>query len=156
MAPLSALDVARWFLMRNNVNVKQYDEEMLTHLKIQKLLYYAQGVFLAYTGSKLFDEDIYAWDHGPVVRQVYDAYKVFGPDPIKCEPTGDDSTIFEKVAQDPRIGEVLETVHNFYGKYSAWRLREMTHDEKPWRQTPRNEIISEELIKDYFSKEVLE
>ena len=38
------------------------------------------------------------------------------------------------------------------GKYSAWGLRNMTHQEDPWLKTQRNEEIPLPLIKDYFEK----
>ncbi|MBC7078272.1 MAG: DUF4065 domain-containing protein, partial [Synergistales bacterium] len=30
--------------------------------------------------------------------------------------------------------ELLNEVQQIYGQYSAWRLREMTHEETPWRK----------------------
>jgi uncharacterized phage-associated protein len=45
------------------------------------------------------------------------------------------------------IDQVLED----YGKYTGGQLSELTHREVPWRDTPKNEIISKSLIKDYYS-----
>ena len=43
-----AIEIARWFLIRNYMEEQQDEEvEKMTNLKIQKLLYYAQGVHLA-------------------------------------------------------------------------------------------------------------
>ena len=42
-------------------------------MKLQKLLYFAQGHHLADFGELLFREDIEAWKYGPVVRVVYEA-----------------------------------------------------------------------------------
>ncbi|MCI8513016.1 MAG: DUF4065 domain-containing protein [Lachnospiraceae bacterium] len=50
----------------------------IANLKLQKLLYYAQGCFLAVAGAPLFLEDILAWQHGPVVEPVYYQYKGYG------------------------------------------------------------------------------
>lgn len=156
MAEFSAKEIARWFLARNNVNVLQYDDELLTHLKLQKLLYYAQGVFLAYKGGEaLFGEDIMAWEHGPVVPEVYQQYKSCGREGIEFNPTEDDREILRKVDQDEDVQNVLEMVFDHYGKYTAWHLREMTHSEKPWRTTTSNAVITKGKIQQYFEEEVL-
>ena len=47
---------------------------------------------------------------------------------------------------------VLEEVYDVFGKYSAWGLRNMIHQEDPWLKTQRNEEIPLPLIKDYFEK----
>jgi uncharacterized phage-associated protein len=47
----------------------------LTNLKLQKLLYYAQGWYLAIHDEALFDERIEAWPRGPVVPPVYGSFK---------------------------------------------------------------------------------
>lgn len=157
MGRLTALDVSRWLLMRNNINVRLFGDELLTHLKIQKLLYYAQGIFLAYTnGQELFDEDIYAWEHGPVVPEVYDVYKENKGNEIEYIKTEHDDILLEEVSNEEKLKDVLEAVFINYGKYSAWHLRNMTHEEKPWKTTPLNQIIEKDLIKKFFDEEVLE
>ncbi len=50
----------------------------VSNLKLQKLLYYSQGFHLALFNRPLFEEDILAWEHGPVVREVYRRYSRFG------------------------------------------------------------------------------
>ena len=50
------------------------DEDGLTHLKLQKLCYYAQVFHLALIGRRLFDEQLLAWDHGPVTRSIWDRF----------------------------------------------------------------------------------
>lgn len=157
MSKLTAYEVSRWFLMKNNINVRQYGDELLTHLKIQKLLYYAQGIFLAYTnGIELFEEEIYAWEHGPVVPDVYNIYKINKGNEIEYINDEEDIKILEKVTNDEDLRDVLEAVFENYGKYSAWHLRNMTHEEKPWKSTPLSQIISKNIIRDYFEKEILE
>ena len=38
----------------------------ITHLKLQKLLYFCYGCYLARTGEELFAEPLEAWPKGPV------------------------------------------------------------------------------------------
>ena len=51
--------------------------------------------------------------------------------------------------------ELLSEVYDTFGQYSAWKLRNMTHQEAPWQETPQNGTISTEKIKNYFEKEYL-
>ncbi len=154
---LRAKEVAKWFLLRNKVEQDQ-DEcvESISNLKLQKLLYYAQGIHLAVTDEILFEEDIYAWKHGPVVPDVYDEYKVNKGNPIEVLEDKNNYELTIKVQNDKKAADTLEFVFNEYGQYSAWGLRNMTHNERPWKETPLQNIIDVNLIKDYFREEVVE
>jgi len=153
---MTAKEVARWFLLRNDIEADFGDTDLITHLKLQKLLYYAQGIALAVFGKPIFDEDILAWKHGPVVLSVYEEYKECGSDPIEVIRTEDDDRILEAMEADESNRNVLEATFTNYGKYSAWHLRNMTHDERPWKETALNDVISKELIKKFFRDEVIE
>lgn len=151
----SALDVAKWFLWRNDGENSDSEEvELITNLKMQKLLYYAQGCYLALYKEKLFGEKILAWDHGPVVKEVYDEYKLLDDN----TPRGHNGIKYNNDFQKNFTDEE-ETALNFvfkeFGKYSAWMLRNMTHAEDPWKNTEHNEEISTEIIEEYFTKEYL-
>ena len=75
---LSAIDIAAYFVeLASNIN-----ENDLTNLKLQKLLYFAQGKYLSKYNAPLFKEEIEAWFLGPVVREVYEEYKICGAFPI--------------------------------------------------------------------------
>lgn len=66
-----AVDIANWFIKRAIQDVQTNGGEYITHLKLQKLLYFAQGCYSAMEGKPLFKEKIYAWAHGPVVSAIY-------------------------------------------------------------------------------------
>ena len=71
----------------------------ITPLALQKLLYYAQGFFKAFTGEYLFHNNCEAWVHGPVYRSVYYKYKNYGYNPIEeneCEYTDIELSKIEK------------------------------------------------------------
>lgn len=152
---MTAKYIARWFLLRNDIEVDFYDADLISHLKLQKLLYYAQGICLAVYNKSLFDEDILAWKHGPVVQTVYDTYKEFGSDPIEVSREDDDDKILKILSEEP-YQNVLEATFSNYGKYSAWHLRNMTHEERPWKETQLNSVINVDLIKEFFKEEVIE
>jgi len=166
----SALDIALWFIWKNKIekqnNETEYDDkyevyEGLSHLKLQKLLYYAQGLCLAINSCPLFSDKILAWEHGPVVREVYDFFKGWGRQDIDI--TIDEIVIkkIEKIEEDANISNVLNLTYDNFGIYTAWQLREMSHIVKgPWETTVREKtmgaVIDKELIKDYFLKNIVE
>lgn len=143
----SAIDSANYFLCQADEDIG----DLISNLKLQKLLYYAQGFHLAIYGSKLFPEDIRAWEHGPVVPEVYHKFKTYGSSAIPV-PKGEemDSSIFNS----QQISELLDEVYTVYGQFSAWKLRNMTHDEAPWQETPRDEVISPDKMQDYFKTQL--
>ena len=149
MANHTASDVAKWFLAYNRTVSADEGAEYISNLKLQKLLYYAQGSFLAVTGEPLFDDDIVAWQHGPVVESVYHIYKKNGANGIPFDEDFDFSNFTESE------NDLLKEVYNTFGQYSAWKLRNMTHNETPWKSTKQNDVISPAVIKDYFIREYL-
>lgn len=144
--PYPALTIAKWF-----VAWAEAEEEDLSNLKLQKLLYYAQGHYLARYNAPLFEDEIQAWVHGPVVAPVYQAFKSFGAASVALE----DSDPFEWEDVDPATTEFLGEVWNTYGGYSTGRLREMAYATPPWRRSwrvddDRGALISQKVILEYF------
>ncbi|MCK5146434.1 SocA family protein [bacterium] len=116
-------DVAKYFLCIMNPE----EEDCITNLKLQKLLYFAKGHFLAERGQRLFNTTIEAWAHGPVVGSVYREYSKYGANPIP-QPLGWD---IEELSDPDR--ELLDLVYEKYKRYSAWQLRDMTHRHSIYR-----------------------
>lgn len=164
----SALEIATWFIYKTNAEKKenqssndQYEVyEGLTHLKLQKLLYYAQGISLAKTGNELFNDNIEAWEHGPVVKKVYNVFTTKGRNEITIEDAPCDVEIIRKIELDSNARNILNLTYDNFAIYTAWQLRNMTHQSgTPWRKTympSTNKKIPNELIKEYFIKEILE
>ncbi len=146
----TASDIAKWFLAFNRKVMREGDSEYISNLKLQKLLYYAQGTFYAMTGKKLFNDPIVAWRHGPVVVDVYHEYKENGASGIEFDEP------FEFSEYNEETNGILEEVYEYFGQYSAWKLRNMTHEERPWKETNLNEEISPEVIRDFFLEEYVE
>jgi uncharacterized phage-associated protein len=147
VAPYPALTIAKWFIAW-----AEAEGEELSNLKLQKLLYYAQGHYLAERRQPLFCDEIQAWSHGPVVPQVYHEYKNFGSANITLPDT--DPFTWEEV--DAETAEFLGKVWNTYGGYSAGRLRNMTHEEPPWqrywREDKRGIAIPVRDLEDHFRR----
>lgn len=126
MAPYRALDVAKWILTKVNRDAG----ETITHLKLQKLVYYSQAWSLALRGTPLFDEDMQAWAHGPVAESVFDVYREHSWDPIPAP------TLVPKIASED--ADHIDEVVAVYSEYSAKQLENMTHGEDPWISTRGN------------------
>lgn len=118
----TASNVANAFILLEDNN----EGDGLTNLKLQKLVYYAQGFYLAIFDAPLFDEAIEAWTHGPVVPELYQAYKQYGKTPVPIAE-GFDMNVLEEDEFS-----LIEEVYRVYGQFSAWQLRDMTHEETPW------------------------
>ena len=156
MAKYNAYTIASWFIQRNAQAVRNEDAGNLTLLKLLKLLYYAEGCSLALTGNSLFDEDIVAWEHGPVVVEVYSKYC---SNPYSLPVTEQDSIDASKI--EPEDQELLEQVFQVFGQYSASGLRNKTHAETPWLKATNNgkvlkEKIDREVMKEYFLNNYVE
>jgi uncharacterized phage-associated protein len=139
----TCFDVADYFLSK--VCQDEDFDDIMTHLKLQKLVYYAQGFTLAITGKQLFGEPIVAWDHGPVTPDLYQTYKEYGKNPIPALEPGVADARFDKEQL-----EILEEVHELYGQFSAWKLRNLTHSEPTWDDAYPNGVIEHEAMETYF------
>lgn len=149
MANYTAQQIADWFLTYNQLYVIDEEAEMISNLKLQKLLYYAQGTYLGIKGEKLFEDPILAWKHGPVVETIYYKYKSNGCKGIPAEN-------IDVPDIDPETRSILKSVYETFGQFSAWKLRDMTHEETPWQKTVQSEVIDTNLIKDYFLENYIE
>lgn len=141
----SATQIAEWFLYYNRIMMTDYDAEYISNLKLQKLLYYAQGCYTALRDNVLFNDPIVAWAHGPVVEEVYQKYKSNKANGINYSKTFD-------IEIDKDTETILKEVYDAFGKYSAWGLRNMTHSETPWKETNQNDEIDINSIKKYFKE----
>lgn len=145
-AKYKAIDIAQWFINKTIEDTNENGGEYITHLKLQKLLYYAQGCYGAMKNQPLFAEKIYNWTHGPVVQVLYDKFKHYGDKGI---------TDYKLVEIDVETDGILREVYNVFGQYSAWGLRNMTHNEDPWKNTKSGEEITFNSIVNYFKREIV-
>jgi uncharacterized phage-associated protein len=114
-------------------------------LKLQKLLYYAQGHHLATFDAPLFSDAISAWDKGPVVPSVWHDGRSY-PD-----SSGEFADALSE-AELNTIGYVLSR----YGGMSGQDLIRLSHSEEPWLQAnagrrPGTGVrIDNQAIRSYF------
>ena len=150
----SALEIARFI-----VNMQREEPALnISHLKLQKLVFYCQAFHLAEKGKPMFREDVVAWQYGPVIAEVYDAYKKCGNIPISPEVMKD-----QKSAKTDKIpGESLSTISSVMealGHLSPIALMEQSHREDPWRDAyakGEGTVISHDSMKKYYKKFIVE
>ncbi|MDR2019490.1 MAG: DUF4065 domain-containing protein [Treponema sp.] len=140
----SVIDVATYILELSKQDTEDGEYELISHMKLQKLVYYCQGFHLALYDSLFFPEAIEAWTHGPVCPRLYHALKAYGASPIAAITDPD------KINLSSREKALVAMVYDNYGQYSAARLREMTHKEGPWNKTWEGCQIPDDAMKRYF------
>jgi uncharacterized phage-associated protein len=149
-----ASDVAKYFLYRAIT-----DGDLVSNLKMQKLVYYAYAWTLAKTNKKLFQESIQAWPNGPVVKSLYDELKAYGASPISEDYLNISSDIeLEnlKAKFQPEVLKVLDEVYEAYIGKSAFELVVMTHGELPWREARKGLAATEKCYKDISDQHIKE
>lgn len=152
-------DIAKYFLYRS-----MQDGELVSPLKMQKLVYYAYSWTLVKNNKKLFEEKIEAWPSGPVVPSLYRELKNYGSAPIDENFFGVKSEkelepIFSKFPKD--VKATLDQVYDNYMTKTAFELVTLTHSEKPWREArdgltstapSHNPISDTTILKEYGQK----
>lgn len=145
---LDYLDAAEYIL-------EQFDTPLST-MKLQKLLYFAQGWALAMVNRRLAATTFEAWKWGPVSHELYAHHRYrYG---IDCLPGGDAS----KVTGNNKV--ILDAVIDNYGGLSGMQLGDLTHQPgTPWTKVrldagitdtraPSKITIPDELMQDHFAE----
>lgn len=147
---MSVFNVANYFLSRVEVDAGS----LMTHLKLQKLCYYAKAWHLVFTGQTMFDEHFEAWAHGPVCPDLWREYRNYSYHPIPA-PEDFDFSVFSEIQLDT-LNEVWEAYSQFDAKY----LERLTHSEAPWIEargscppgSACDNIISISSMAEYYSR----
>lgn len=161
--PLDAIAVANALLDI----ARQEGATDVTPMKLQKLVYYAHGWNLAVTGQPLIDEQIEAWQYGPVVDSIYHAAKGYGNTPIAQRLVNQMGYPAELSAADKSVvTPLLNWIWQQYGQFSGVYLSNLTHmPNTPWYQVahqeklyfgyiPRGTDIPTNVIQEHFTREL--
>ena len=132
------------------------DGHPLTPLQIIKLTYLCQAWMLAMFDREIFRQDIQAWEHGPVIPDVYHSVKRYGAKPVKkrighVSPEHFDS---EEI-------HILNEVYDVYGQWTGFQLSALTHQPgTPWYGTKqrqplgRKEVIPRDVIQEHYVRKL--
>ena len=139
-APLSALTAARYMCERSDWS--------LTNLKLQKMLYLAQMIYMGQSQERLINGSFEAWDYGPVLPAVYTEVKAFGGGPIRYMFSGSGVSNAEQA-------HFLDDAYSQLSQKSAGQLVNITHWSggawaKNYRPGGRGIVIPDaDIIKEY-------
>jgi uncharacterized phage-associated protein len=141
----SALNIADIFIQ------KGLDENVpVTNMKLQKMIYIANGLYMAISGgSPLIRERVEAWPYGPVIKSVYDQFKMFGSGNI-TKKAAHQAVLTLADGEKSAIDHTWEMCRNIDGvQLSNW-----SHEtNSPWDLAIKSKspIISDKATTDYFS-----
>lgn len=145
---MKVMEAARYFIYLSNNTSPKY---ILTPLKLQKLLYFAQGWSYVWDKRRLFNDDFEAWQYGPVNVTVYNKFKKYG----RREIPSTEGIDIRKIDLQNNLKEQIATIEAVwceYGFMSASSLVEMTHEQLPWNEAynSRDAKIKNSNIKKFF------
>lgn len=109
----------------------------VSNLALQKLLYFAHGLYLIETGCPLVLGYFEAWQHGPVHPSAYAAFKLAKDQPItfraqRQDPLSGQRHDLLEVTDEAALDRVRRVTRH-YGPLSAGRLVALSHAKHaPW------------------------
>jgi uncharacterized phage-associated protein len=131
---------------------------LLTHMQLQKMVYFAHGWHLAIFNRPLSKSYFSAWKWGPVNTQIYNKFKKFGALSITGKAVDGSSDIEYQGDFDSNETRLLDKVFSVYGELSGPKLSHITHaPDSPWSKVwddskGEGSPIPDELLQEYFSK----
>lgn len=164
------MEKAKYDVLEVSRHIINYSNRMgygVSNLKLQKLLYFVQAYFLAFTksGAPCFKEKIEAWDFGPVVPKVYHEFKIYGGCNIPVidnyfdfKEDGNPFLFEKKEFVDNKISKydkkIIDDIVDQMAEYSATTLVNITHNQSPWCDAYKpyiNNEITLNSIQNYFN-----
>lgn len=125
----------------------------MNQMRLQKLVYIANGWNLAINGEPLTDARIEAWDGGPVYRSIWNHIRDFGYN-VKDRFFGMQGERYKANLSDEEKA-VIRHVWKRYSGYTGLQLSKLTHQEgTPWSNAyfgkGRNAPLDQDEIKQHF------
>jgi uncharacterized phage-associated protein len=136
-AKYRAKDIANYFIWKAAAE----GGERISNLKLQKLIYYAQGLHIILYGKPLFQDEIRGWSYGPVVPELYSLYKKYGSGGIPPDRDFDANSI------DEHTRGFLDEINVVFGQFSALRLLEISHSDQCWIDALPNKVITHKAMR---------
>lgn len=152
-----ALDIAKYII--SYCNKKEYE---ISNLKLQKILYFTQGVFLAETDKVCFEDEITFCSFGVIVSDVYEHFAKYGnmsiPNIDKKLVWSNNSWQVKNICYDnmeflldidsqQRINRVVDFLNDFTNN----QLSKIILKQSPCKNR-NNKIISTNELKSFFIK----
>lgn len=109
-----------------------------TNLVLQKLLYFIQAASLIYLKHEAFDDEIQAWQYGPVVPEAYYKFKY-----------NSDLFYIDLPVIEEEVEEIINIIIENLADRNAYDLVDLTHSYNSWKNAWNNgagSIISKNAI----------
>lgn len=144
-----AIAVANYLLQQCAKN----GDPAVTPMQLIKLAYIAHGWTMGLTGKPLLDEQVAAWQYGPVIPSIYHAVKHFKSLPVSQLPT-----VPVAFSDDER--NIMDQVAQKYGRFTGVQLSAMTHQlgtpwDITWKRSGKNAVISNDLIETFYKNKAV-
>ncbi len=123
----------------NSILEKSFvEEEEITHMKLQKMIYCLHGWHLAIRGTPAIEEPVEAWKYGPVAGSLYHKFRTCGTAAIESygreERDGKRVAVIVNKLQGG-FYEILEHVWRKCVPMTALQLSSLAHAPgTPWEQ----------------------
>ena len=147
--------IANYFIERGKIEVKD-----VSPMKLQKLMFFAYGLYLASKNTPLFSDRFEVWPYGPVISDLYHTVKGYGSRSIDKPILELDLKTMEFLV--PRVDEKDKELSTFlpefwttYRDYDAIQLSNATHAEgTPWKRAldENMTVIPDDYMREYFKK----
>lgn len=143
----SIIDVANYI-------VKTYGATSL--IRLQKLCYICQGIYLAAYNEPMFDEDFKVWVNGvsceELVHMLQPNIGIITTEDIECSSDcfGKEYAVKEDI--DDKRKHVVDDVVNVFYDNSSEELSFFTSTQLPFLITPKKQIIEKTNIAKYYKK----
>jgi uncharacterized phage-associated protein len=126
--------ISNYFLDRAEANGTK-----LTVMTLLKVLYFAHAWHLAKYEKPLVGQPFEAWQHGPVIRVVYDQFKGCGSRPVDKKALSFDPVTVQFLPTaysfDAETTKFLQNVFDYYSGFHPFKLSDLTHEKGgPWDQ----------------------
>jgi uncharacterized phage-associated protein len=151
-----ATKVANYFLK------KSFETgNVVTSMKLLKLVYIAHGWHLGYDKGPLVGEAVEAWKYGPVIDSLYQSVRSYRANPITKEL--DDAVSIDEMGADPSTIQLLDSVWDAYCRHDGLQLSTLTHQQDtPWDRIwhqqggkyDRGAIIPNDLIERHYKAKI--
>ena len=132
------------------IELAAQDGKSLTNMQLQKLVYIAHGFYLALTDQPLIDEDVKAWQWGPVIVSLYESLKHYGAGRVTSRLSAPRDVLDETAKM------VIQYVWKAYGRFTGFQLSGITHKENsPWHEQWESwqyQTIPNEMIAEYYRR----
>lgn len=141
----SGLTIADYFIEKALA-----EDKPITNMSVLKMIYFVQGFGSQILSRRLIKDDFYAWQWGPVAKEVYYMFQKYGSTPIKAI-SGYKNNELAELKSHPEIVTILDKIYQLRG-VNPFVLSEKTHiPGGPWSNTAPYQKIEFDLIRKYFS-----